>query len=324
MQTLIFKPKIAIKNVEEEYDVIIVGAGIAGCTAAIYTTRQALKTLLIDKVGVGGNLLITHLIENYPGHISISGIEMAKILEAQLNKFNISIIFEEVKEVNLIEEGKFVVKTISDKTYISRAIIIATGTTHSKLGIPGENEFFGKGISYCAICDGPLYGGKKVAVIGGGNTAATYTEYLSNICEKVYWIHRRREFRAEPYLQKLALSKVNVKALTPYIPLEFRGKIKLEEIVLENTEDKSIMELKVEGVFISIGQKPNTEFVKKLPLKFTDQGYIKVDEKMRTNIRGLCAAGDVTGIESQYVIAAGQGATAALTISKYLKTREWN
>lgn len=322
MQTIILKPKMPVK-VEEEYDVIIVGAGIAGCTAAIYTSRQALKTLLIDKVGIGGNLLITNIIENYPGYPIISGVELAEKLRIQLEKFNIPIIFEEVKGVDLMGEQKFSVKTGSEKTYISKTVIIATGTTHNKLGIPGEEEFLGRGVSYCATCDGPFYKNKIVAVIGGGNTAATYTEYLSNICEKVYWIHRRREFRAEPYLQKLALSKENIKPLTPYKPIEFKGKQKLEKIILENTEEKGIMELEVDGVFISIGQTPNIEPVKKLPLQFTEQGYIRVDEKMRTNIRGLCAAGDVTGIENQYIIAAGQGATAALTISKYIKTKEW-
>ncbi|MEM3542711.1 MAG: thioredoxin-disulfide reductase [Candidatus Methanomethylicia archaeon] len=322
MQTIILKPEKPVE-IEEEYDVIIVGAGIAGCTAAIYTSRQALKTLLIDKVGIGGNLLITHLIENYPGYPTISGIELSEKLRIQLEKFNVPIIFEEVKEIDLVNEQRFSVKTGSGKTYISKAVIIATGTTHNKLGVPGEDEFLGRGVSYCATCDGPFYRNKIVAVIGGGNTAATYTEYLSNICKKVYWIHRRREFRAEPYLQKLALSKENVETLTPYKPLEFKGTKKLEKVILENTEDKSIMELEVDGVFISIGQTPNIEPVKKLPLQFTEQGYIKVDERMRTNIRGLCAAGDITGIENQYVIAAGQGATAALTISKYLKTKEW-
>ena len=322
MQKIILIPKLSGK-IEEQYDVIIIGAGIAGSTAAIYTARQALKTLLIDKVGIGGNLLITHNIENYPGYPSISGLELAEKLEIQLKKLNVPIVFEEVKDVNLTEDNLFQVKTTLEKTYKARALIVATGAEHAKLGIPGEKEFLGRGISYCATCDGPLFKGRNVAVIGGGNTAATYVEYLSNICKKVYWIHRRREFRAEPHLQKIALSKMNVEKLTPYKPIRFEGVEKLEKIILENLENGEQTTLNVEGVFIAIGQKPNTEFLKNLPIKLKENGYIEVDERMRTNVKGLCAAGDVNGIENQYIVAAGQGATAALTIARYLKTGEW-
>jgi len=322
MQKIILIPKLSGK-IEEQYDVIIIGAGIAGSTAAIYTARQALKTLLIDKVGIGGNLLITHNIENYPGYPSISGLELAEKLEIQLKKLNVPIVFEEVKDVNLTEDNLFQVKTTLEKTYKARALIVATGAEHAKLGIPGEKEFLGRGISYCATCDGPLFKGRNVAVIGGGNTAATYVEYLSNICKKVYWIHRRREFRAEPHLQKIALSKMNVEKLTPYKPIRFEGVEKLEKIILENLENGEQTTLNVEGVFIAIGQKPNTEFLKNLPIKLKENGYIEVDERMRTNVKGLCAAGDVNGIENQYIVAAGQGETAALTIERYLKTGEW-
>ncbi|MCS7368835.1 MAG: thioredoxin-disulfide reductase [archaeon GBS-70-058] len=322
MQKIILIPKLSGK-IEEQYDVIIIGAGIAGSTAAIYTARQALKTLLIDKVGIGGNLLITHNIENYPGYPSISGLELAEKLEIQLKKLNVPIVFEEVKDVNLTEDNLFQVKTTLEKTYKARALIVATGAEHAKLGIPGEKEFLGRGISYCATCDGPLFKGRNVAVIGGGNTAATYVEYLSNICKKVYWIHRRREFRAEPHLQKIALSKMNVEKLTPYKPIRFEGVEKLEKIILENLENGEQTTLNVEGVFIAIGQKPNTEFLKNLPIKLKENGYIEVDERMRTNVKGVCAAGDVNGIENQYIVAAGQGATAALTIARYLKTGEW-
>jgi len=310
-------------DVEGEYDVIIVGAGIAGCTAAIYASRQGLKTLLIDRVGVGGNLLVTHLIENYPGFPSISGLEFAEKLKLQLEKFNVPLVYGEVVGVELMGDGGFSVEVDFRGRYTSKSLIIATGTRHGKLGIPGEDEFLGRGVSYCATCDGFFYKGKVVGVIGGGNSAATYVNYLSNICGRVYWIHRRREFRAEPYLQRLALSRGNVEVLTPYRPIEFRGVLKLEEMVLENVEDNSVLRLRVDGVFISVGQRPNIEPFRNLPLKFTDEGYILVDERMRTNVRGLCAAGDVTGIEMQYVVAAGQGAIAALTISRYLKIGEW-
>jgi len=322
MQKIILTSKPS-EIIEEQYDVIIIGAGIAGCTAAIYTARQALKTLLIDKVGIGGNLLITHNIENYPGYPSISGLELAEKLEIQLKKLNVPIVFEEVKDVHLTENGLFQVKTTLEKTYKARALIVATGAEHAKLGIPGEKEFLGRGISYCATCDGPLFKNRNVAVIGGGNTAATYVEYLSNICRKVYWIHRRREFRAEPHLQKIALSKMNVEKLTPYKPIRFEGVEKLEKIILENLENGEQMTLNVEGVFIAIGQKPNTEYLKNIPIKLKENGYIEVDERMRTNVKGVCAAGDVNGIENQYIVAAGQGATAALTIARYLKTGEW-
>lgn len=322
MQKIILTSKPS-EIIEEQYDVIIIGAGIAGCTAAIYTARQALKTLLIDKVGIGGNLLITHNIENYPGYPSISGLELAEKLEIQLKKLNVPIVFEEVKDVHLTENGLFQVKTTLEKTYKARALIVATGAEHAKLGIPGEKELLGRGISYCATCDGPLFKNRNVAVIGGGNTAATYVEYLSNICRKVYWIHRRREFRAEPHLQKIALSKMNVEKLTPYKPIRFEGVEKLEKIILENLENGEQMTLNVEGVFIAIGQKPNTEYLKNIPIKLKENGYIEVDERMRTNVKGVCAAGDVNGIENQYIVAAGQGATAALTIARYLKTGEW-
>jgi len=296
------------------YEVIIIGAGPAGCTAAIYSARRGLKTLLIESKEVGGSLLYGATIENYPGFESINGIELAEKIKDHVKKFDVEILTEEVQEIREIKEI-FEIHCLKNK-FSSKSLIVCQGVKPKQLNIKDESRFIGKGISYCATCDGPLFKGKDVAVIGGGNSAFHYALFLSEICSKVYIIHRS-EFRADKVLIDKLKKMKNVEFKQPYEILELQGEKMLNSIKIKS-KDK-IEELKISGIFVSIGQDPNTGFLKNLDLKLTTEGYINVDQKMNTNIPGFFAAGDITGIGKQIVIACGQGALAALSAENYLK-----
>jgi len=296
------------------YEVIIIGAGPAGCTSAIYAARRGLKTLLIESKEVGGALLYGSTIENYPGFESIGGIELAEKFKNHVKKFNVEILTEEVKDIKTLKEG-FEVTCLKNK-FLSKSVIVAQGVKPRQLNIKDENKFVGKGLSYCATCDGPLFQKKDVAVIGGGNSAFHYALFLAEICPKVYILHRS-EFRADKVLLEKLKKMKNVEFKQPYEIVELTGEKMLNSIKIKS-KDK-IEELKVSGVFVSIGQDPNTGFLKNLDLKLTTEGYINVDPKMNTNVPGLFAAGDITGIGKQIIIAAGQGALAALSAENYLK-----
>jgi thioredoxin reductase (NADPH) len=300
------------------YDIIIIGAGIAGVSAAITAKRRGLKVVVVEKNDVGGKLLLVDEIENFPGFLSIKGMELASILKQQLQKFNIKTLT--FKEVINVEKGekKFLVKLSDGRKLEAKSIILAGGVEHKKLNVKGE-ELVGKGVSYCAICDGFFFKNKKVAVIGGGDTAFSYALFLSDLCKKVYLIHRRKEFRAEEIRVNQLKKRKNVEILVPYVVKEIKGKQKVEGLILENQKTKKIMKLKVDGVFISIGYEPKLNFLKNLDLEFDENGFVKVDEKMRTNVEGFFAAGDVTGREMQIVVAAAQGCVAALNAARWLK-----
>lgn len=300
------------------YDVIIIGGGAAGCTAAIYSARRNMKTLLIEEKAIGGLLLEATTIENYPGFESISGSELAVRLEKQLKSLPVEIMMDKVVEV--IKKGEtFLILTSSGKRIEGRSVIVASGVTHRELGISGEEKYLGRGISYCATCDAPLFKGKTVAVVGGGNSAFHYALLLAELCSRVYFIHRRREFRAEEVLVKRLRGFGNVEFKLPYQVVELRGEKFLSGIKIRNVESGEEEVLKIDGLFVAIGQVPNIEFLSKLNVQLDENNFIKVDERMRTNIQGLFAAGDVTGIEQQLVVACAQGAIAAITASKFLK-----
>jgi len=310
---------------ENYYDVIIVGAGAAGLSAAIYSARLGLKTIVFDKQFPGGQLLLTDLIENYPGYIKVSGPELANIMTKQAELAGATIKnLEEVEKIELDytldkENPLKIVKTSLDK-YYSKVLIIAAGMTHRKLNVEGENKFLGKGVSYCALCDGAFFKGKDVAVVGGGNSALQETPFLANIVNKVYLIHRRDKFRAFKYLQDRVLALPNVEIILDTVVEKMEGDKKLEKIILRNVKTNELKELKVDGIFIFIGFETKIDIFKEL-IEVDEYGFIKTDERMRTKTNGVFAVGDVrAGSDKQLVTSAADGAVAAITAFEYLSS----
>jgi thioredoxin reductase (NADPH) len=301
-----------------DYDLIIIGAGPGGATAGIYAKRQGLNVLIIERGAVGGQLSESPEIENYPGFPKISGMQYGEKIKQHLDHLEIPIVFGEVSQIKKIED-KFNVM-VYDTEYFSKSIILATGTKHKHLDAEGEKEFFGKGISYCATCDGFFFKGKDVAVIGGGNSALYYADYLSNIASNVYLIHRRQEFRGEPVLVNKLSKKTNVKFILDSVVDSFKGSNVLESVIVSNVNTKEKQEIKLSGVFISVGEIPNNELAKKLSIELNEKGYIKTNEKQETNIKGIYACGDVCGKGwAQAINASAQGMTAALECSSLIR-----
>lgn len=301
-----------------DYDLIIIGAGPGGATAGIYAKRQGLNVLIIERGAVGGQLSESPEIENYPGFPKISGMQYGEKIKQHLDHLEIPIVFGEVSQIKKIED-KFNVM-VYDTEYFSKSIILATGTKHKHLDAEGEKEFFGKGISYCATCDGFFFKGKDVAVIGGGNSALYYADYLSNIASNVYLIHRRQEFRGEPVLVNKLSKKTNVKFILDSVVDSFKGSNVLESVIVSNVNTKEKQEIKLSGVFISVGEIPNNELTKKLSIELNEKGYIKTNEKQETNIKGIYACGDVCGKGwAQAINASAQGMTAALECSSLIR-----
>lgn len=298
----------------ETYEVIIIGAGPAGCTAAIYCARRNLKTLSIEAKAVGGLFIDAGTIENYPGFEKITGVELAQKFEKQVKALPIKLVFEQVLSINK-KNDLFEVKT-DKSSFSSKSLIITSGTRYKELEIKDEKKFIGRGISYCATCDGPLFQGKDVAVVGGGNSAFHYALFLSEICSKVYIIHRS-DFRADKILVEKLKSKKNVIFKTCSIITEIQGNKMLESIKLKCDGKEEL--IKVSGLFVAIGQEPKLGFLKNLKLDLDERGYIKTNDKFETSVPGIFSAGDVTGTAGQIVIACGQGAKAAMNLASYLK-----
>ena len=308
------------------YDVIIIGAGPAGLSAAIYAKRFKLNTLVISK-DIGGNIALADIVENYPGFKSISGKDLVNSFYEHAKHYGAEIINDIV--IDIEKKELFEVKTYSEKVFYSKSLIIATGEKYKKLGLPKENEL--KGISYCATCDAPLFNNKVVAVVGGGDTAISYARILSQHANKVYLIHRRKEFRAAPIdLEKIRNDK-KIEILTPYVIKELIGDKKISGIVIEEVDENlrptgKVKELKVDGLFVAIGLEPNNEIAIRIGVKVDENGYIIVDDEMKTNVEGVFAAGDVTNKGAklrQVVLAAAQGAIAAFSAFKYIKSGIW-
>ncbi len=290
-------------------DVIVIGAGSAGLTAASYSTRAGLKTLVIESLSAGGQLMVIDKIENYPGFESISGYELAEKFEAQAKSFGAEFEYKEVSSIEKTDSGYLI-----NGEFEAKAVIIATGAHHKELGVEGEKTYQGKGVSYCATCDGPFFRGKKVAVVGGGDTALSEALYLSKICSEVVLIHRRNEFRAQKVLQDRVKDTQNISLLLSHQLKEIKGENgKVSAVVLENDE-----EVKVDGVFIFTGILPNSTAFSNL-VELNEQGFIKTDEKMRTTSPGIFACGDVrTTSFRQVSTAVGDGAIAAHSADEYI------
>ena len=298
------------------YDVIIVGAGPAGLTAAIYTSRRNLKTLVLSK-GLSDQVAETPHIENYPGFLKIEGFKLIQKFEEQVRDFDVEIIFEEVVKI-APKKKSFVVKTVGKKSYEGKSVILAFGKIPRTLNIPGEKEFTGKGVSYCATCDAPLYRNKIVAVIGGGNAALDAALLLSKMVKKVYLVHRRDEFRGfEAEVDKVKKRK-NIELVLSHIVVKFKGNKVIKSMIVESKKTSGRKELKVDGVFVEIGSEVKTDFVKDL-VKLDKNGYIIVNANCETSRPGVFAAGDVDNTPfKQIIVAAGEGAKAGLHAYNYL------
>ncbi|MEM4605835.1 MAG: thioredoxin-disulfide reductase [Candidatus Pacearchaeota archaeon] len=295
------------------YDVIILGGGPAGLTAALYCGRYGLKTLVIAKE-IGGTTSLAPEIENWPGLIC-TGKELSKRFREHAEKFE-AIIKEETILSVFKKENLFEVETEKNKFY-SKTIIICLGTQHKKLEIKGEEEFLGKGVSYCPTCDGNFFKNKTVGVIGGANSAATAALYLSKIAKKVYIIYRRDKMRCEAILLNRLKEEQNVFFFYNSIPLEIIGDKKVKKLkILENNKEKY---LDLDGVFIQIGAKPNLDVLKNLGLDVNEQDYIKTNKKMETNLEGVFACGDITDNPfKQITTAVGEGAVAASSVQEFI------
>ena len=301
---------------DAEFDVVIVGAGPAGLTAAIYAARYGLKTVFFETVDPTSQLALTPTIENYPGYEG-PGYQLLEKMKEQAMKFGASHKLENVERI--VKDGS-VFKVITDSgTYLAKAVIIATGGKHAELGVPGEREFVGRGVSYCATCDGNFFRGRRVLVVGGGNTAVTEAIYLKEIGCDVTLIHRRDELRAEKALQE-ELFRREIRVIWNSVITRIEGDGKVQRAVIKNrvTGEESVVE--TDGVFIAVGIKPATEIVEELGVARDENGYIIVDSKQATSVEGVFAAGDCCNKPLKQVItAAGDGALAANSAFEYIK-----
>ena len=304
---------------EIDVDLIIVGAGPAGLTAGIYGARSGLKTVILEQGNVGGQVALTPVVENWPGFRSIPGRQLMDMITLQTKEYVPILENEAVHEIKI---GKNIEALTSKRSVKGKGLILATGTTHRKLGIDGEEELYGRGVSYCATCDGYLYKDKKVFVVGGGNTALTDALYLHNLGAQVSIIHRRDEFRAEKYLQD-SVKNEGIEIFWNTEIQKINGKKRVESIVLINKNNDESKKIIADAVFISIGETPRSQLAAQLGLNLDKSGYIKVDRYGRTNIPRLYAAGDITGGVRQIVTAVGEGATAATAAFEDLSHPYW-
>jgi len=301
----------------KEYDIIVIGSGPAGLTAAIYGTRASLKTLLLEKSIVGGQVSKTSLIENYPGFPEgIEGVTLIERMVEQAKKFGVEIAIEAAESIRLNGNAK-IIKT-KKQDYQAKVVIIASGAKFKELGVPGEIELIGKGISYCAVCDGPLFRNRIVGVVGGGDSALSEAIYLSKLAKKVCLIHRRDEFRAARSIQDKVLATKNIEVMLNTIIKEIKGQLKIESITISDRNTNKDNELKLDGLFIYVGATPNTNFLKGL-VTLNEEGYIITNENLETNILGIFAAGDVRKKTLRQIsTSVGDGALAAIMAERYL------
>ncbi len=299
------------------YDVLIVGAGPAGLTAAIYCSRKKLKTLVVS-LDIGGQINLTPKMENYPGYEEVNGLELARIAEKQARKFGAEITASKVTKVNKIKNG-FEATTSTGQKLQAKAVILAFGRLPQTLDIPGEEKYLGKGVHTCVTCDAPMYSKRTVAVIGGGNAAVDGALELVRIgANKVYLIHRREEFRADAATLAKVRKEKKIELFINTLPLEVKGTRFVESLLLENKTSEERFELKLNGIFIEIGSIVDTSCVQEL-VKLNEKKEIIIDSLCRTSQEGVFAAGEVSSMPyKQAVISAGEGAKAALSAYQYL------
>jgi thioredoxin reductase (NADPH) len=303
--------------VSETYDVIIIGGGPAGLSAGLYTSRAKLKTLLLEKSILGGQIVNSEHVENYPGFPDgTTGFDLADLMRVQAEKFGLEVNYTEVQEVDLTTAVKRIKS--SEGEYTAKAVIIAGGATLQRLGVPGEEKLTGKGISYCATCDGPFFKDKAVAVVGGGDSAVEEAMVLTRFASKVIIIHRRDQLRASKIVQERAFSNPKIELLWDTVVDEVLGDEKVAGLKIRNVKNGQVSALEVSAAFIYVGQQPNTHYLNGI-IPLNEKGDIITNERMETEVKGVFAAGDIRQNSSRQVItAAGDGATAALSAEKYL------
>ncbi|WP_296857592.1 thioredoxin-disulfide reductase [uncultured Methanobrevibacter sp.] len=301
-----------------KYDIIIIGAGPGGLTAGIYAGRQGTKNLIIDRDLAGGIGREVPEMENYPGFDNISGLELIEKMKQQAIKNTELHEMEEVTDIIKTEDDyRFTVKTNKDE-YKTKTVILATGSSHRHLNAKGEEEFKGKGVSYCATCDGFFFAGRDIIMVGGGNSALQEALYLKNLGANVTLVHRRDEFRAQKHLQD-KVKEENINIIYDSVVEEIKGDMLVESVVLKNTKTNELKEIPINGIFISVGYIPHTELAVKLGINLDESGHIIIDKEQKTNIDYVYAIGDVCVGLKQWVVACGEGAVAATSAFNDIK-----
>ena len=303
----------------KENDVIIIGGGGAGLTAALYASRAKLSTLLLEKLAPGGQIALTDRVENYPGFPEgITGQEISQRMEDQAKRYGTEVVYQEVTGIEK-KNGKFLVKTAGDENFIARAVILATGASYRNLQVPGEKEFTGRGVSYCATCDGAFFKEKEIVVVGGGDSAMQEGIFLTRFSPKVTVVHRRDKLRASPILRERALNHPRMKFIWDTAVTHIAGDKKVQSVKLKNLKTNETQDFKTDGVFVFIGHDPNTGFVKGL-VELDEKGYVKTDLKLQTSVAGIFAAGEIRqGAVQQLVSCCGEGCEAALAAQAFLE-----
>ena len=305
----------------KEYDIAIVGGGGAGLTAAVYAARARRSTVVFERLVTGGQIATTDIVENFPGFPEgVNGFDLAQLMLKQAEKFGAEMVYEGVESLERTEDIRFRLETASG-AYLARAVIVTAGADYNKLGVPGEAEYVGKGVSYCATCDGAFFEGQEVAVIGGGDAAMDEGLFVTRYASKVYVIHRRDTLRASAVLRERAFANPKMEFIWDTVIERIEGDGQVEKLQLRNVKTEQMSELAVGGVFIFIGQTPNSHLLKGL-VEMDAGGHAIVDLKMRTSVAGLYVAGDVrTQAARQLISAAGDGATAAIEAEHYLASK---
>ena len=299
------------------YDVMIIGGGGAGLTAALYTSRANLSTILFEKLISGGQIASTDLVENYPGFTEgVLGSEIAQKMEAQAVRYGTQIVYEEVK--NLSRKGNIFEAVSTRASYTARAVILAMGASFRMIGVPNEKELTGKGVSYCATCDGAFFKGKKIIAVGGGDSALQEGIFLTRFAERVTIVHRRDKLRASPILQKRAKMNSKINFVWDAVVDKIEGEKKVEAVLLRNVKTGETQKIPADGVFVFIGHDPNSGLVKGF-VTLDEKGYIMTDVSLATSVPGVFAAGEVRkGAVRQLVAACGEGCAAALAVQAFL------
>lgn len=303
---------------DQIYDIIIVGGGPAGLTAGLYASRARLNTLLFEQIALGGQVTKSERIENYPGfEASISGFQFIQNLEKQSKGFGLRVETGTAQDISSIDKHTKLL-TVNDKTLRCKALIIATGSEPNKLDVEGEDQLIGRGVSYCATCDGAFFRDKEVAVVGGGDAALEEALFLSRLVKKVHIIHRRDQLRAIKILQERAFATKNIEFIWNTVLDKIQGDKAVKSLLLKDVNNDNRVSLHVDGVFIYVGLKPNTNWLTHV-LSLTEQGFIQTDDAMQTSIPGVFAAGDVRNkLLRQIATAVGDGSTAAFAAEKYI------
>jgi thioredoxin reductase (NADPH) len=300
----------------EEYDVIIAGAGAAGLTAGIYAAREGLNSVIIEKDLKGGQGIVAPMVANFPGFKSISGLEFIKRLGDQASSH---IEIKENEEIKKIQKKDEEIIITTEKTdYRTKSLIICSGAKYRKLGVKGEDKFLGKGVSHCSICDGMFFKDKEVVVVGGGNAAAEHALHLKELCSKVSIIHRRDELRAQKYLQD-NIKNAGIPVIWNSVVKEIKGDEVVKSVLIYNRQTDVETEMAVDGIFVAIGEEPNSNLAGQIGVERDEEGYIITDRAQKTNVPHIYAAGDVTGGVKQLVVACGEGAVAAISAYQDLK-----